>query len=226
MTLPALDEVLTVADEAAPVGGPYVYSRRRGSSAEGLGWWELNREARSWEELRDAESVRLYLRDDLGRELPPALPPAASTLRLTFPESGQVFEWAVGAYAPPDGDPDWTGQPSRNYGHFTVTAPAETRGGENLPAHDAEARFTLRDATPATSRTLWCARMDFAMRDMLRTDAGGLIEVEHDSRFHVRWASSWKVGRTFTYRGEQWQVRAISEIGRRRGLELLARRSE
>lgn len=225
-TMP-LDETLTVESDDPTLAsfGPYVYSRLASSNAGGLAFWELDRRARSWEELRNAASVRLYYRDDLGRELPDAFP-GTDTLRLEFPESGQRFEWPVLEYEPPDPAKDWAGQPARNYGAFTVTPPAETRGGQNLPEADAEARFTVRQAGAATTRTLWCARMDFAMRDMLRTDAGGLVEVEHDSRFRVRYSSDWEVGRTFTYRGETWQVRAISEIGRRRGLELLARRSE
>ena len=35
----------------------------------------------------------------------------------------------------------------------------------------------------------------------------------------------WAVGMSFEFRGASWQVRAISEVGRRRYLDLLARRS-
>ena len=227
MTVPTLDETLTVTtdDPALASFGPYVYSRLRGSSGEGLAFWGIERDARSWEELRDATRALLYARDDTGQVLPAAFA-NTDTLRLEFPESGQVFEWTVTAYEPPDLTDDWTKRLTRNCGAFTLTPPAETRGGQNLPEADAEARFTVRQAGAALTRTLWCARMDFTMRDMLRTDAAGLVEVEHDSRFHVRYSPDWEVGRLFTYRGESWQVKAIREIGRRRGLELLARRSE
>ena len=226
MTLATLDETLTVEADAPALAGPYVYSRLRDSSGGGLAYWSINREARSWEELRDATEVYLYHRDDVGQELPDRLPDGAERIRLEFPESAQVLTWTLRGYDGPDRLDDWAGQPTRNYAVITVAPPAETVGGENLPGMDAEARVTALDSTEATTSTLWCARMDFTLGDMLDTDAAGLVEVQHDSRFQVRWADTWAVGDRFTYRGDSWQVRALSEIGRRRGLELLARRMD
>ena len=216
----ALDETMTIEVEGDAT--EYVYSHVRGSSAAGLAWYEFGRTPRSWEELKDSKTVRLYYRDDLGQELPSSIGDA-DTLRLVYPQSGMRFEWPIVDFVGADPSPDWAGQPTKDYAAFTVTPPAETRGGENLPEDDEEARFSLIDSSAsAATVTLWCRKRDLTMRDQIRADAGDLFEAERDAMFLTRWRD-WKVGDVFTFRSEQWQVRSTAEIGRRRAVEIHAR---
>ncbi len=215
-----LDETLTidVEDDATE----YVYSRMRGASAPGLAWYEFERTPRSWEEVRNATELRAYYRDDLGQTLPSSLAEDLNTVRLSFPQTGMRFEWTILEYEPPDPSDDWAGQPSRDFALVSLMPSAKTRGGENLPADDEEARVSFRDSTAPATRTLWCRKRDLTMRDQIRADAGDLFEAERDAMFLTRWRN-WKPGDLFTFRGEQWQVRSTAEIGRRRAVELHAR---
>ena len=74
-----------------------------------------------------------------------------------------------------------------------------------------------------TTVTVWAARRDFMSRDQLSIAPGQIFELS-DTRFVVRAEGlPWAVGDTFTFEGESYVVRGVSQIGRSRHLELLAR---
>ena len=84
----------------------------------------------------------------------------------------------------------------------------------------------LGQPLPPTSTTevkVWAARRDFTSRDQLNIAPGQFFELS-DTRVIVRAEGpAWDVGDTFTLEGESYTVRGVSQLGRSRHLELLAR---
>ena len=84
----------------------------------------------------------------------------------------------------------------------------------------------LGNPLPPTSTTevkVWAARRDFASRDQINIGDGSFFELS-DTRIIVRVEGpAWDVGDTFTLEGESYTVRGVSQLGRSRYLELLAR---
>ena len=77
--------------------------------------------------------------------------------------------------------------------------------------------------TSSTEVTLWAGRRDFASKDQLNIGDGSNFELS-DRRFVVRAeGQAWAVGDTFTHEDSTYVVRGVSELGRSRHLELLAR---
>ena len=77
--------------------------------------------------------------------------------------------------------------------------------------------------TSSTEVTLWAGRRDFASKDQLNIGDGSFFELS-DTRIIVRAEGLvWEVGDTFTLEGERYTVRGVSQLGRSRHLELLAR---
>lgn len=72
---------------------------------------------------------------------------------------------------------------------------------------------------------VWASRRDFPARDLVQHTPAGLVTIA-DSRYIVRAGlDAWNVGDSFTDEaGARRTVRGISQIGRGRHLELLARR--
>ena len=77
---------------------------------------------------------------------------------------------------------------------------------------------------PSTEVTVWASRQDFRARDQLNIGDGSNFELS-DRRFIVRAEGlpAWDVGDKFTSEGEAYTVRGVSQIGRSRFVELLAR---
>ena len=108
--------------------------------------------------------------------------------------------------------------------------PANVRLTFDGPLPAAGTALTVTIATGGTMtvtqtamRSIWCQRRDFRPRDQLSIGDGAHFELS-DTRFIVRAdGPAWDVGDTFTFEGESFTVRGVSEIGRRRWFELLAR---
>lgn len=91
-------------------------------------------------------------------------------------------------------------------------------------AGDTSAR--TEEVTEEVTETYWAERRDFPAADVLETrEAGGLVGVT-DARYIVRAEiAPWSTGDTFTDEdGASRTVRGVSEVGRGRYVELLARR--
>ena len=78
---------------------------------------------------------------------------------------------------------------------------------------------------PVTTVGVWAARRDFRPRDFLQRSPSGLVEIE-DTRIYVRADSGpWDAGdRIVDDEGVTRTVRGVSDIGRGRYVELLARK--
>ena len=101
--------------------------------------------------------------------------------------------------------------------------------GADLPAAGTALTVTFdtggtQTVTKTATRSVWCARRDFRARDQLQAGDGQFFELS-DTRFVVRaQGQAWDVGDTFTFEGESFTVRGVSELlGRLRFTELLAR---
>ena len=100
--------------------------------------------------------------------------------------------------------------------------------GSTLPSAGTSLSLTVttggtKTTTQTVTRSVWCARHDFSARDQLNIAPGQFFELS-DRRFVVRFEGpSWDVGDTFTFEGESYTVRGVSQLGRSRHLELLAR---
>ena len=97
-----------------------------------------------------------------------------------------------------------------------------------LPAAGAALTITVASGgttttTQTVTRPVWCALRDFTGRDQLNIGDGSFFELS-DTRIIVRAEGpAWDVGDAFTLEGEGYTVRAVSQLGRSRHLELLAR---
>ena len=111
------------------------------------------------------------------------------------------------------------------------------RGSMSAPVLDRLLRRVIKGASPGlnplgnqiaptseTEVTVWAARLDFRARDQLNIGDGSFFELS-DRRFVVRAEGlGWAVGDKFRDdAGEIYTVRGVSEMGRGRFLELLAR---
>ena len=101
--------------------------------------------------------------------------------------------------------------------------------GAALPAAGTALAITVatggtQTSTQTVTRSVWCARRDFTGRDQINIDDGQFFELS-DTRVIVRAEGpAWDVGDTFTLEGESYTVRGVSQLGRSRHLELLARK--
>ena len=110
-------------------------------------------------------------------------------------------------------------------------APASLRltFGADLPAAGTALTVTIASGgtqtiTQTVTRDVWCQRRDFRPRDQLNIGPGVIFELS-DTRFIVRAdGPAWDVSDTFTFEGESYAVRGVTELhGRLRFTELLAR---
>ena len=82
---------------------------------------------------------------------------------------------------------------------------------------------TFTTGAPTTTVSYFARREDFDAGDFLRVDDNATVVIT-DVKFTVRWDTAWREGVEFIddY-GERRRIVGVSEIGRRRYQQLLAR---
>ena len=186
-------------------------------------------EVEAWGLIQTATRVLFYRYDADGVEAVPAGRSAIAldvvptlTFRASWTRLAQSIEWGVLRM---EGWRDFEGS---EFAEITFDRGAPmTTGGNVTPDRADTVQFTLKvGSSVPTTRKAWTYRRDFRPTDAFLAPSAGVVAIETDAIFRVRYDALWTPGRAFAYRGSNWTTLGSARVRRLALLDILARRTE